>query len=67
MKHAVRTFNNAGKCLYEAHFSTAEKAYEEYQENIRILKKCLPRGEEITIARFNDGYVMTLETIKGTH
>lgn len=65
MKHAVRTFNKAGKCLYEKEFRTAEAAYEEYVNDIRILKSRLEKGEEITIARFNEGYVMTIETIKG--
>lgn len=65
MKHAVRTYDRNGKCLYENHFRTAEAAYKEYTDNIRILKKFIKKGEEITIARFNEGDLMTFEVIKG--
>ena len=65
MKHAVRTFNRHGECLHEAHFQTAEAAYEEYVSDIRLLKKSLKKGDEITVARYNDGDLMTYETVKG--
>lgn len=64
MKHSVRTYNSDYRCVYENHHTTAEKAYEEYVENIRIIKKNIRRGEQFTVARVNDGRIMTLETIK---
>lgn len=66
MKHIVRTFNENWKVLYEEAFHTAERAYEEYVHNIAILRNRLPKGETISIARYNDGYLMTMETIVGT-
>ena len=39
MKHAVRTYNLSGKFIHEAHFETAEKAYEDYRDTIENLKK----------------------------
>lgn len=65
MTHAVKTFNKSGKCLYEANFKTAEAAYEEYVNDLRLLKKFAKKGEETTIVRLNDGYVMAIETIAG--
>ena len=65
MKHSVRTYNKDYKCVYENFHRTAESAYEEYVENIRLIKKGIRKGEEFTVARVNDGRIMTLETIKG--
>ena len=65
MKHSVRTYNKDYTCVYENFHATAEKAYEEYIENIRLIKKHIGRGEQFTVARVNDGQIMTLETIKG--
>lgn len=65
MKHIVRTYNKDYKCVYENHHRTAESAYEEYIENIRLIKKCIRKGEQFTVARVNNGEIMTLETIKG--
>ena len=65
MKHCVKTFNKESKCVYENHHKTAETAYEEYIDNIRNIKKFIRKGEEFTVARFNDGMLMTMETIKG--
>ena len=69
MKHIVATFdkNNNNKCLCKEDFPTAEMAYEFYKDSIRVLKARLEKGEEITVARFNEGYLMTMETIVGTH
>jgi selenophosphate synthetase-related protein len=65
MKHEVRTFNKNGKCVYVNCHRTADKAYEEYQNNIRLIKKYIQKGDEATVVRLNDGYVMAIETIKG--
>ena len=67
MKHAVKTFNKEGKLVYENFHKTVETAYEEYVKNIAIAKKYCRKGEEITIARFNDGQVMTFETVVGAN
>ena len=64
MKHSVRTYNRDYKVVYENHHRTAEAAYEEYVENIRIIKKHIQKGEKFTVARVNDGMIMTLETIE---
>lgn len=61
--HAVRTYTTEGKMLYEDFFSTAERAYEEYMKIINLLKRKLQKGESIMVARFNEGAVMTIETI----
>ena len=65
MKHIVRTYNKDSRCVYENYHQTAETAYEEYMENIRLIKKFIRKGEQFTVARINDGQIMTLETIKG--
>ena len=66
MKHSVKTIDNkTGKCLYEADFSTPEAACEEYQKDLRLLKSKIEKGEEISIVRLNDGYVMEFETVRG--
>ena len=65
MKHIVRTYNKDMKCVYENAHHTAESAYSEYCDNIRNIKKFIRKGEEFTVARFNDGDLMTMETIKG--
>lgn len=65
MKHEVRTFNSKGDCLYTNHHRTAEAAYEEYVDNIRIIKKHIRKGEKIIVARYNDGDLMTFEKIEG--
>ena len=65
MKHSVRTYNQDYKCVYENFHQTAESAYQEYVENIRLIKKNIRKGEHVTVARINDGRIMTLETIKG--
>lgn len=67
MKHIVATFDKNKKCLYREDFPTAEMAYEAYTDYIRVLRARLEKGEEVTVVRFNDGYVMTMETIVGTH
>lgn len=66
MKHAVRTYNLSGKFIQEAHFETAEKAYEDYRNTIENLKRTLPKGYGITVVRFNNERVMTQETVIGT-
>ena len=65
MKHIIRTYNKDHKCVYENYHQTAESAYEEYTNNIRNIKQFIKYGEEFTVARFNEGYLMTEETIKG--
>ena len=65
MKHSVRTYNKDHRCVYENFHATAERAYEEYVENIRLIKKSIRKGEQFTVVRVNDGQIMTLETIKG--
>ena len=65
MNHEVRTYNKAMECVYTNNHQTAESAYEEYTENIRIIKKHINKGEEITVVRLNDGAVVAIETIKG--
>lgn len=67
MKHTVKTYNALGETLYEENFKTADEAYNKYVEFVKILKCRLEKGEEITIARYNDGYVMHIQTIVGTH
>ena len=67
MKDVVRVFSeNSGKMTYEEEFKTAERAYEEYKEIIRVLKKTLPSGKTDIVVRYSDGCVMAMETIVGT-
>ena len=63
-EHEVKTFNEAGRCLYSEWFRTAEEAYEEYKEAIRTLKEKSLTGGKITVARFREGIVMATETIE---
>ena len=63
MKHEVRTFNAAGKMMYTEAFATAEKAYKEYRAIIETVSKHFPKGYTMTVARYNDGTLMTLETV----
>ena len=66
MTNSVITFNNiTKKVVYENQHQRPESAYEEYLNNIRITKKFIKKGEEITIARLRDGHIMTFETIRG--
>ena len=65
MKHEVLTINKNNEIVYRNSHRTAEAAFEEYSRNINLLKKSLEKGEEFTVIRMNDGYVMTMETIKG--
>ena len=66
MKHAVRTYNaDNGKCLHEELFQTADAAYDKYTHVIDLLSRKLEQGKEIIVTRYNDGYLMTLEVIKG--
>ena len=65
MKHIVRTYNKNMKCVYENAHRTVESAYNEYCDNIRNIKKFIRQGEEFTVVRYNDGDLMTMETIKG--
>ena len=67
MKHAVRTFDIAGKCLHEEFYKTAEAAYDDYLHVINLLNRKLETGKQIIVARYNDEYLMTFEVIKGTH
>ena len=66
MNHAVRTYNLSGKFMSESHFETAEKAYEEYCDIIDNAKKTLPKGYGVTVVRFKDEKVMSMETVEGT-
>lgn len=66
MSHAVRTYNVNGEFIYESHFETAEKAYEEYCDIIDNLKRTLPAGHVIHVARFRNERMMTHEQIIGT-
>ena len=66
MTHAVRTYNLSGKFIHESFFETAEKAYENYRDTIKNLKKQLPKGYGVTVVRFNNERVMTQETVIGT-
>lgn len=65
MKHEVRTYNKNKACVYANSHNTAESAYEEYIENIKLIKSFIRKGDEFTVARLNDGAIMTLEVIKG--
>ena len=66
MRHAVMTFDlDKEKCLYESRHQTAESAYEEYKDIIGNLRRNLPIGEKVTVARYNDGDLMTCETVEG--
>ena len=62
--HAVRTFDVKGDMLYEEFFKTAERAYEEYTGIIKLLNKKLGKGEVIYVARYSEGYLMTVEKIE---
>ena len=62
----VRTYNSQNEMLYEEHFTTAEEAYADYCDCIRLLKAKLPKGHKITVTRWRDGAIMTMETIEGT-
>ncbi len=67
MKEVVRVFSkNTGKMTYEEEFKTAERAYDEYKEIIRVLKKSLPSGKTDIVVRYSDEHVMAMETIVGT-
>ena len=62
----IRTYNSQNEMLYEEHFTTAEEAYAEYCDCIRLLKAKLPKGHKITVTRWRYGTIMTMETIEGT-
>ena len=66
MNHVVRTYNLSGKFIREAHFETAEKAYEDYRNTIENLKKELPKGYGVNVVRFKNEKVMAMETVIGT-
>lgn len=66
MTHAVKTFGDTGKLIYEESFETAEQAYEFYLETIDNLSTRLPVGHSVTVARFKNEKVMTMEVIDGT-
>lgn len=59
----VRTYKDR-KLVYENYHRTAETAYEEYLDIIARVKKYGFDGNEFDVARFNDGYIMTIETFK---
>lgn len=68
MTHSVKIFDlRAKRQLGSEDFKTAERAYEEYVRTIKLIKSHLETGEEITVARYNDGMLMTFETIVGTN
>lgn len=61
----IRTFSASGKCLYEEHFATKEKAYAEYVNTAKSLEKT-PKGIKTTVARYDkDGYLMNMMTVVG--
>ena len=59
-RHAVRTFDENGNMVYEAHFETAEKAYAEYVDIIENLKEYGVPGRYVTVVRYRDNRVMTM-------
>ena len=65
MCHAVRTYNESGDLVYEANFSTAEAAYTVYCDIIESMKKTLPAGHTILVARFKNNKMMTCQRIVG--
>lgn len=65
MNHRIRTYDMDGKVLYESFHHTAEKAYEEYIRNIKLMKSRLEKGEKRIVARYNEGDLMTHEIIEG--
>ena len=66
MEHSVISFNCISKkVVYESLHRSAESAYEEYLENIRIVKRHIRKGEELAVARLWEGKIMAFEVIKG--
>lgn len=58
----VRTFDKNGRMLYESPHATADTAYKEYKEILRILKK-RRNSERITVTRWRFGKIMVIETV----
>ena len=68
MKHEVKVYkvrNGKGFLTHNTQFSTAEKAYEHYVRCCEVAKKTTASGETFMVMRYNDGDLMTLETIEG--
>lgn len=67
MRHEnfVKTFDKNKKELYSEVFTTSGKAYAAYKDMVKYLSSHLPKGYEVTIARYSDGMMMHCETIKG--
>lgn len=63
MKHAVITLDKQGKAISTNQYKTAETAYREYVNNIRIIRNHIQKGEEFTILRLNGCNVMTSEKL----
>ena len=64
-KHTVRTYDKAGKLLYEANFKTAEAAYGEYKAILSNLRKTLPDGGWVRVVRFRDELPMCCDVAEG--
>lgn len=64
-KHQVRTYDKAGKLIYEANFTTAEDAHAEYKDILRNLKETLPDGGWVRVVRFRDELPMCCDVAEG--
>ena len=63
MKHSVITLDKQGKPISVNHHRTAESAYAEYINNIRVIKNHIQKGDEFIIMRLNGGNIMTSEKL----
>lgn len=67
MKHDVKVYKvRAGKGFLTHHtqFPTAEKAYEHYERCIKAAKQMVKPGEEFMVIRYNNGDLMTMESVQ---
>ena len=68
MEHQVKVYkvrNGKGYLTHHTKFASAEKAYEHYTRCIEVVKKTVQHGEEFMVMRYNEGDLMTLETVVG--
>jgi hypothetical protein len=63
--NTLRSYNASGKIMNEMRFVSADKAYAEYEDWLKVAET-LPRGYETTIVRYDEnGYIMNMHTVIG--
>ena len=61
----VATLNSKYEVLNIESYPSAEAAYADYVETIRILRNRLPKGEKVTVVRYRWNQIMAMETVSG--